>query len=460
MALTYGFYNSSGGDRVYNATQLSSIFDGVILDGVYASIGNKLMVTEQSGMNLNVGTGRAWFNHTWTLNDALVTVVVPTADALLPRIDIVYLEINEGSGVRANKVDILAGTPASSPVPPTLTNTSTIHQYPLAHINVAALTTSITQANIVNKVGTTETPFVTGPLEFVTVNEILAQWEAEWEEWFDAIKGQLSSEAETNLQNQIWAIVGDINPPLTDLIEVYNHDHSTNYPQIVTAGIAAGAVTSEKLGPGAVTETKLGSGAVTNDKLGSGAVTTGKIAAGTIQGSNIAATTISGSNIVAETITHQKIQNRDRQLFMSVSAMNVYPGTTINWEVTHYWAALSYDVSSDALYGSINIPLDFVGSWEAFLYLSQGDGGNFRPRIDWKSVIDGELLTGSGSYNSITYSGNTGNYLDVLSLGTFPTVAAGDVLYFRITRDIAHAEDTSTANLGIHGILFEYVADS
>ena len=44
MALTSGFYNSINGDRTYNAEQMSSIFDGIINDGVFASIGKVFQV--------------------------------------------------------------------------------------------------------------------------------------------------------------------------------------------------------------------------------------------------------------------------------------------------------------------------------------------------------------------------------------------------------------------------------
>jgi hypothetical protein len=213
MTITSGFFNSVSEDRKYNAQQMSEIFDGILIDGVFAAFGGYFLVSENSGMNIQVASGRAWFDHTWTYNDASLGIVVPTADPLLDRIDVVYLEVNTSSGVRANKVDIVEGTPASSPVPPILSQTSTIHQYPLAHIYVAAGVTSIIQDNITNKVGTDDCPFVTGPLEFISTSELLTQWEAQWTTWFDAIKDQLSEEAETNLQNQIWEIVGHINPP-------------------------------------------------------------------------------------------------------------------------------------------------------------------------------------------------------------------------------------------------------
>ena len=39
MSVTYGFYNSLNGDRKYDSAQISSIFDGLIVDGIFASIG-------------------------------------------------------------------------------------------------------------------------------------------------------------------------------------------------------------------------------------------------------------------------------------------------------------------------------------------------------------------------------------------------------------------------------------
>ena len=39
MSVTSGFFNSLNGDRRYNAEQMSSIFDGIINDGIFANIG-------------------------------------------------------------------------------------------------------------------------------------------------------------------------------------------------------------------------------------------------------------------------------------------------------------------------------------------------------------------------------------------------------------------------------------
>ncbi len=184
--VTYGFYNSKNGDRKYDAIQMSSIFDGIIRDGILQHYGTAMVVKESEGMMVNVGIGRAWFNHTWTLNDALLPLTVPISEVLLNRIDAVVLEVDSREAVRANSIKIIKGTPASSPKNPTLVKTNDRWQYPLAYIRVNAGVTSIRQANITNCVGTSACPFVTAPLEKMSIDALVAQWGDQWKAFYGA----------------------------------------------------------------------------------------------------------------------------------------------------------------------------------------------------------------------------------------------------------------------------------
>lgn len=163
MTVSYGFYNSVSGDRTYDAIAVSKMFDGILNDGVFETIGNKLIVSESTGMNVIVGSGKAWFNHTWTINDANMILTIAPSDLVLPRIDSVVIEINTSNAVRANTIKVLTGTPAASPVEPALTNTSEVHQYRMANIDVGAGVTSILAANITSLIGTPYCPYVTLP---------------------------------------------------------------------------------------------------------------------------------------------------------------------------------------------------------------------------------------------------------------------------------------------------------
>jgi hypothetical protein len=164
MAVTFGFYNSVAHDRDYDALQISSIFDGIITDGVFATVGSGLEVTPGTGLTIVVGAGKAWFNHTWTVNDSGLVLSVDTPDAVLGRIDSVIIEVDSSDEVRANSIKILTGIASSSPVPRSLTNTSTLHQYLIATLVVEANVVSFTLEDITDFRGTEGCPYVTGPL--------------------------------------------------------------------------------------------------------------------------------------------------------------------------------------------------------------------------------------------------------------------------------------------------------
>lgn len=214
MALKSGFFDSLNGDRKYNSVQMSQIFDGIINDGVFQNIGGALFVHENEGLNVTVAIGRAWFNHTWTYNDSEYNVTLDPSNVVYPRIDTVALKIDSSLETRENSIVVLKGTPASEPEAPEYVDTEEIHYHPLADIYVGAGVTEVVQANITNRVGTSTTPFVTGILETVDTDELLAQWQddfvrwntekrAEFDIWYDHIKDQLDEDAAGHLQNEI-----------------------------------------------------------------------------------------------------------------------------------------------------------------------------------------------------------------------------------------------------------------
>ena len=195
MSLTYGFYDSLNGDRKYNARQLASIFDGVISDGVFATYGGHFLVSAVSGMNIKVASGRAWLNHTWTLNDVDYPLTVDTAEVVTNRIDTVIIEVDESQDKRQNQIKILKGSDADTPSAPTLTNNSTLHQYALADIYVGAGVTEITTANITNRIGTGTLPWVTGLIDTIDASDLTAQWNAQVNALLDQLRRDIEQVA-------------------------------------------------------------------------------------------------------------------------------------------------------------------------------------------------------------------------------------------------------------------------
>lgn len=186
MSVSSGFFNSLNGDRKYNAAQMSAIFDGLIVDGVFASIGTAFAVKAAGGLTVNVGIGKAWFDHTWTVNDSILPMTAPEAEVLLDRIDAVVLEVNGTESVRDNTIKFVKGNPSSAPSRPILTNEGNVHQYPLCYIYRKYGTAVINQADITPMVGTESTPFVTGILQTISLDELLGKWQDELDRFTDA----------------------------------------------------------------------------------------------------------------------------------------------------------------------------------------------------------------------------------------------------------------------------------
>ena len=201
MSLTSGFFDSFNEDRKYNSLQFSSIFDGIISDGIYATYGDYFLVSPVSGMNIKVGTGRAWLDHTWTLNDADYPLTVEDAEVVLKRIDTVIIEVDRTNSGRINRLRILKGTPASAPVAPQLTKTESLKQYPLADILVKPNATEIVAADITNRIGTADLPWVSGIIDHISAEELVKQWRIEFDTLLDTLQTMISQVGQQTIMN-------------------------------------------------------------------------------------------------------------------------------------------------------------------------------------------------------------------------------------------------------------------
>lgn len=249
---SFGFYNSSNGDRMYNATHFGKIFDGVIQDGVFgaapAPLNTMFNVEPNSTPDLTaiINPGKAWLMHTWNTLDAKTSLTFKQAMANNKRTDVVALEVNSdytdlsGSEPRTNRIVIVEGAnvlitvddsvPALAQVWNQNQTERRIWQYPLAYVTIygsdyneykANQIKSINIKNRINVEGAQEsdkyvtwTPLVTGATMNMDLNNYLPDWqglfqqlltsdEAIFNTWFDAIQGHLSEDAATDIMNYI-----------------------------------------------------------------------------------------------------------------------------------------------------------------------------------------------------------------------------------------------------------------
>lgn len=211
MALTYGFfdavYDSDTGtyDRTYTAEQMSLYFKGLVSDGVIANVGNMMAVTPGTGMTVQVGTGRMFIDSRWLQNSSALNVSISAAHATLARKDIIVARLDYSNRI----ISIVAknGTPAATPTAPTVQRDGTYFEMKLAEIYVSAGATSIAAANITDtRQNESVCGYVTGLVDQIDTAGMWAQLEADFGDWFDEMKDQLSEDAAGNLQAEIDAL--------------------------------------------------------------------------------------------------------------------------------------------------------------------------------------------------------------------------------------------------------------
>lgn len=201
---TSGFFNSVNGDRVYNAQQMSRIFEGLITDGVYAAVGNKLAVQPNNGMTVQINTGKAWVGKHWVDNDSPYLLAVEASDVTLNRYAAVVIKADDTNAVRDAKPYIKYSPFASNPVKPAMTRTETVTERCLAYIYIKAGAAEITAADIEDTRGNTELcGWVTGLIEQLNTTTMFEQWTAIFNNWFGTLQDLINENTEAMLVNAL-----------------------------------------------------------------------------------------------------------------------------------------------------------------------------------------------------------------------------------------------------------------
>jgi hypothetical protein len=105
---------------------------------------------DNSGLNVKVRAGESLVRGHYYKSTAVETLTITAADPTNPRIDAVVLELDPTANTIVLKV--LAGTPASSPVAPTLTQTDGgVFQQLLAYVDVAANVFTIEAGDVIDE---------------------------------------------------------------------------------------------------------------------------------------------------------------------------------------------------------------------------------------------------------------------------------------------------------------------
>lgn len=218
-------------------------FEGVITEGVFANWGDAFKATVTDGSTITIGSGKAWLSKKWIQNDSVYQMPINVSDyasSTEPRTVVVCLDLKVEPYYRFAKINVEeqryynSYTSMLNALVDRGTGRNTL---PLFAINFAAGDSSIQQSNITSLIGTSWCPYVTAPVQTVTVDDIRAKWdasynvlmndivsnaqskaneaesnfEASFNTWFLTLKNQLNANQAANLQNQITSLTNQFN---------------------------------------------------------------------------------------------------------------------------------------------------------------------------------------------------------------------------------------------------------
>lgn len=183
MSLEYGFFNSVGGDRKYNADDMSSYYQGLISDGVVNHYQDSMQVISGEGMNVIVSKGRAYIGGKYAEVTAPETLAIEQSSTTLNRIDAVVLR--KDMEAREITVSIKKGVEAQTPSAPVMERTSTITEFCLAYVAVNKLMEAVTQAEITDtRADSRLCGWVTGLIDFLDTSQLYDQWSTAYNKFY------------------------------------------------------------------------------------------------------------------------------------------------------------------------------------------------------------------------------------------------------------------------------------
>ena len=253
-------------------------FEGIITEGVFANWGDAFKATVTDENTIAIGSGKAWLNHKWIQNDSVYLMSINVseyASSTEPRTVVVSLDLKIEPYYRFARfcTDEQRYYGSYWELLNEITDRNAgRNTLPLFAINFAAGDSSLQQSNITSLVGTPWCPYVTAPVQTVTVDDIRAKWdtsyntlmkdiignaqtkaneaesnfEASFNTWFLTLKNQLNANQAANLQNQIMSLTNQLNKLVTtgtveNTVQFYSGGNLVDFT--TSAGIKITAVT-------------------------------------------------------------------------------------------------------------------------------------------------------------------------------------------------------------------------
>lgn len=196
-------------DRKYLADSFAKYFSLFVKSGVFGNPTNQLMVIPGTGLSVIVTKGWAFINGYWYYNESNKEIPLVTNATSNNRVDTIRVRWTEAS----RNALALAFTGDTDVI-----QSETVYDLQLASVIVPPLSVTISASNITDtRPNESVCGFVTQLLKVQTTEELFAQYNSIFNEWFDTVKDQVTGDLAIRLQQEF--------EELNQNVEEYNENY-------------------------------------------------------------------------------------------------------------------------------------------------------------------------------------------------------------------------------------------
>lgn len=189
-------------DRKYLAREFANYFALFVKNGVFGSPTNQLRVAPGNDLSISVASGYAFIKGMWYHNDSSKNIVLVPNYTSSNRVDTVRVRMSDIT--RSITVDVFTGDTD-------LVRGEDVYDLQIATVTVKPSATSVTAADIQDtRPNQSVCGFVTQLLSVQTTEDLFAQYQSQFDQWFRKVQDTLDENTAGSLQNQIDDVVEKI----------------------------------------------------------------------------------------------------------------------------------------------------------------------------------------------------------------------------------------------------------
>lgn len=175
-----GFFDSVNRDRLYSADDMNRPYRRIINEGIFTTpegtASSDFEVRGNNNRSVVVLPGEGLLGGRWITNESTITIIVPENPSLQPRIDSVFIRVDNRLSGRDASIVLKSGAPGTGE-PPTASTLADVFEMRIANITVEPNTTMMDNLSIDDLRGGYEAPWITlgvPPFELpIATNETL-----------------------------------------------------------------------------------------------------------------------------------------------------------------------------------------------------------------------------------------------------------------------------------------------